>query len=284
MAFKIPVENRVSTYPGRITLKPVSGQTNVYDMERSDMPIVEGTPINKLLFDSKADALKENVTVYVSISGDDIGGDGSVDAPFATIQTAIDALPKNLNGFNALIDIEAGTYEERVSIVGFTGGKLTVGVAGRSTVIRGLNIYNSKIVELNISNVTWASGFSGTLVYCGYGSEVFQAAGMTVRCEGSTEVGLGVTFGSSYVATQGIITTVLNCARTAILATMGSRITLSTVTGSGNTAVGLLAERGALLSYESANLLSTSGNVSRIGGRILSGSDSSTDLVGASVE
>lgn len=42
--------DRVPTYPGRVILTPVSG--NTYDMVRADSPTVEGTPIDKAAFDS----------------------------------------------------------------------------------------------------------------------------------------------------------------------------------------------------------------------------------------
>lgn len=45
-------ENRVPTYPNRVTLTPVAGQTNTYDMVRADEPVKEGTPIDKATFDS----------------------------------------------------------------------------------------------------------------------------------------------------------------------------------------------------------------------------------------
>lgn len=48
----IEVLDRVPKYPGRVKLAPVAGQANTYDMIRADEPIVEGTPINKVLFDS----------------------------------------------------------------------------------------------------------------------------------------------------------------------------------------------------------------------------------------
>ena len=47
----IEIVDRVPTYPGRVRLTPVSGQANTYDMVRADEPVVEGTPINKALFD-----------------------------------------------------------------------------------------------------------------------------------------------------------------------------------------------------------------------------------------
>ena len=60
--------DRVPLYPGRVTLTPVSGQTNTYDMARADQPTQEGTPLNKgtLLSDETAAALnltQDNPTV-----------------------------------------------------------------------------------------------------------------------------------------------------------------------------------------------------------------------------
>ena len=53
------MKDRVPLYPGRVTLTPVSGQANTYDMVRADQPTEEGTPLNKenLLSDETAAAL-----------------------------------------------------------------------------------------------------------------------------------------------------------------------------------------------------------------------------------
>mgnify|MGYP004622760533 CR=1 FL=1 len=50
------MQDRVPLYPGRVTLTPVSGQANTYDLTRADQPTQEGTPLNKasLLKDSTA--------------------------------------------------------------------------------------------------------------------------------------------------------------------------------------------------------------------------------------
>ena len=50
------MKDRISAYPGRVKLTPVSGQTNIYDLERADQPTVEGTALNKanLLSDTAA--------------------------------------------------------------------------------------------------------------------------------------------------------------------------------------------------------------------------------------
>lgn len=53
------MKDRVPTYPGRVTLTPVAGQANTYDMARADQPTQEGTPLNKNTFlkDATAQAL-----------------------------------------------------------------------------------------------------------------------------------------------------------------------------------------------------------------------------------
>ena len=50
------MQDREPTYPGRVTLTPVFGLANTYDMERADRPLQEGTPLNKasLLKDATA--------------------------------------------------------------------------------------------------------------------------------------------------------------------------------------------------------------------------------------
>lgn len=273
MAILIPVEDRVSTYPGRVQLIPVAGQTNVYDMSRADEPVTEGTPLNKALMDQKAYVLTENTMVHVSPTGSDADGDGSSIAPFATIQKALDALPKLLGGYTATINIAEGTYEERIVVEGFTGGKLVVGEPGRTVVVRGINVINSNQVTFNISNVTWAAGFVGTIFLVSYNSSVLLGSGMTVRCAGSNEVGVGVTYGSELVCVNTTLT-VLNAASTAIRVTFGSRAAFDTITGSSNTAAGLMAERGSILSYTTSTLTSSWGNVVTTGSRILTGSGS----------
>ena len=44
--------DRVPAHPGRITLTPVTGQANTYDMARADGPTETGTPLDKATFDS----------------------------------------------------------------------------------------------------------------------------------------------------------------------------------------------------------------------------------------
>lgn len=270
MAFKIEVIDRVPTYPGRVLLTPVSGQSNTYDLTRADLPISEGTPINKALLDSKAYCLTESVTVYVSKYGSDTDGDGSSAAPYLTIQKAVDSLPKFLGSFHAQIDIAAGTYDERVVIDGFVGGRITLGVSGRTVTVRGVTIMSSTGVRLAISNITYSSAYSGTGLYLAYGSNVLIISALSVNMGGSQNYGIAAEYGSTLVA-NNVALSVSNCGRAAVMATLGSIISLASVAGSGNTQYALAATFGGILSYADRTITATSNDYANRGGRIFTG-------------
>lgn len=77
--------DRVPTYPGRVKLNPVPGKTNTFDMVRADEPLVEGTPVNRALFETFAqniNALNHNVANLINshasmnaVGGLPIGGE-----------------------------------------------------------------------------------------------------------------------------------------------------------------------------------------------------------------
>lgn len=281
MAFKIPVEDRVPTYPGRVTLTPVSGSENTFDMVRADMPISEGTPVNSVLFDHKTDRLTEDATIYVSSIGSDLNGDGSVDLPFLTIQAAIDALPKYLDGHTIIVDIESGTYEERVVCKGFTGGKLQFGAHSRSVTIQGIEIDNCSFVELNVSRITAAEDASQNLLKVLNGSNVYINQSVKIDGGSRSVSGISATYNSTISSINGITVTTDNCGGNGIVATNGSTIALYNIAGDNNFS-GLYASMGGVISYEAGEVLAFLGNGSSNGGRIWTGEG--TVLSVASVE
>lgn len=274
MSLKTEVIDRVPTYPGRVKLTPVGGQTNVYDMVRSDSPVTEGTPINKALFDQKAYTLTQSVTVYVATTGSDVTGDGSSTAPYATIQKAINELPKCLGGFHAQIDIAAGTYNERVTVDGFYGGRLTIGVSDRSVTVRGISVLSSDGVRINVSNITYSANYAGTLLYADYGSNVSVLSPLTLRGENAAVSAVGASRGG--VITCAATVAILGCKAACVIANSGSRIVFNVLNGNtGNTSFGIQSETGAVVTYSTKGMVATSGDLSRSGGRILTdGGDS----------
>lgn len=270
MTLKIPVVDRVPTYPGRVKLAPVPGQANTYDLTRADLPINEGTPINKALLDSKAYTLTKGVTVYVSTNGSDTDGDGSSAAPFATVQKAIDSIPKCLGGYHAVVNIAEGTYDERILIDGFFGGRLTVGVSGRAITLRGVYVVSSSAVRLAISNITYAPGFTGQGMYLNYDSAVTVLNDLSIDNGGVLEYGILLENGS-LLTIPTFSLNVDGCTRAAIASSLGSLAALNKVTGTGNTNYGLSATFGGTITYASKTLTGEKGDLSNGGGRILTG-------------
>ena len=282
MALKIDVEDRVSTYPGRVVLTPVAGKTNTYDMERADVPVTEGTPINKVLFDSKADTLTKDVTLYVANSGNDATGDGSVDAPFRTIQAAINAVPKHMGGYTVTIDIEAGTYEERLIVNGFSCGKLVIGVYGRSTTVRGIDIDNSSVIVTNISKIAYADGFNGNLFDVDNGSNVLISQGVTIDGTNSGLAGGLEVRGCSTVSVDSNNQVTLSNLFSGIGASRGSTVALARISGT-NVYFGITVGFGSVVSYDTNTLVSSVGNEAANGSRIYSG-NGTINFVSAKIE
>ena len=281
MAFKVKVEDRIPAFPGRVVMTPVSGSENTFDMVRADLPLVEGTPINKTLFDSKTDRLVEDVTVYVTSSGSDIDGDGNSDAPFATIQKAIDALPKDLNTHTATISIGFGVYAERVEVKGFHSGRLIVGKPGEVFTINGIEVVNSSFVETNIYQIDKSSAFNKPLFTVKDGSNVSVYSNIILNGVDTSVNGMAVDNNSRVVTTSTVTITVNNCAG-AIVAQWCSFVSLNTITGSGSI-FGMSASQGSIVSYKKDTLSKMWSNLADSGGLVLTGNNSS-DLSGATLD
>lgn len=68
------MKDRIPTYPGRVRLIPVDGQTNVFDLERADEPTEPGTPL------CKANLLSDTTAAIYGL-----GEDATPDAAFANV-------------------------------------------------------------------------------------------------------------------------------------------------------------------------------------------------------
>lgn len=281
MSLKIKVEDRVSTYPGRVTLTPVAGAENTYDMVRADVPINEGTPINATLFASKADILNTDATIYVATTGSDTNGTGGSDSPLRTIQAAIDAIPKNLGGHVVKIEVAAGTYDERISFKGFTGGVIEIGKINTTVTVRGIEVDSSSLIKLLIPRIVYDSAFPGAFIDIKNGSNVFLGSGVTITGGGGSN-GISVMKNSSMSMTNGLTLTVNGVGGAVINAIECSSVSLNNVTGSENL-FGLSAGYGSIIAYRSSSVTSYLGDEASDGGRILTGGGTST-LATASLE
>lgn len=263
MALKTDVKDRVPLYPGRVTMTPVPGQANTYDMERADSPTQEGTPINKALFDKKADALTENVTVYVSKSGNNTTGDGSSSKPYLTIQAALNSIPKNLDGHIASINISAGTYAEAVDIDFFADGRIILtGATGGAVTIQGLLTIRRSTVTVEKLSLSIQNAY----LYVTEGGLFNLDSAAKLTCSGAAH-GIYARFGSN--AYVGGVFTVNNTTSSAVRAGENSTVYLYEPTGAGNTLA--MAAQGGLIWYRVNNIAATAEFSTVHGGRIYTG-------------
>lgn len=272
----IEVKDRIPTYPGRVKMTPVAGQANTYDMVRADEPIEPGTPINKVLMDSKANILTEDITLYVNgTTGNDSTGDGSSGAPFATVQKAVNSVPKVLGGHTATISITAGYYTEHLQVYGFQGGTLVIGDAGVNVGLYSIWVNASSFVRVNIS--TLLNSTTGGLI-ANNGSHVEIASSLSIDIGNAYHSGISATGGSVVNSVADFFdmmsVDVNNCRFSAIYAATGGMVQLSVISGSGS-AVGLRADEGGVIYYGTSSLKATTATVTTKGARIYSGSQTS---------
>lgn len=268
----IEVVDRVPTYPNRVKITKSNGTSEYVTWERADEPTVQGTPINKALFDSIAAdvGLTKHTTIYVSRAGSDSLGDGTSSNPYATIGFALSKLPRNLNGFNATLNIATGTYNENLVFSGFNGGNVMLtGSEGGSITIGSLTVENGASVHVNIP-----LGVSGT---AGTAGIVVQQA--RLLCFENVFVTAAQRIGV-YVARNGFAMFdtlgVSNTTAIAVHATSGSTVYINTIAGTGNTGIALQSSNGARLAFNSRTIAATSNFLTMYGGRMYTGSQTQT--------
>ena len=144
--------DRVPTNPNRMKITPENGSSYFATVERADNPTVTGTPVNAQNLNAMQEAagLMAHKTVYVATTGSDAVGDGSEANPYATIRKALAAIPKNLNGFVATINIAGGVYQENVYAAYFGNGLLRItGKEGDVVTVNKLEFFNVNYVEID---------------------------------------------------------------------------------------------------------------------------------------
>lgn len=102
------MNDRISLYPGRVTLTPVAGQENTYDMVRADQPTQEGTPL------SKANLLTDETEV--SLFG--YAANRTVNQAFESISFRFSLLTKNMASLTVTVTDSNGLAAKGVEVQG----------------------------------------------------------------------------------------------------------------------------------------------------------------------
>lgn len=264
----INVVDREPTYPGRVRLEKEDGSVEFVTLKRADEPTVEGTPINKALFDSIQNdiGLPLDITVYVSKAGSDALGTGEYAKPYESIGKALEAIPKNLNGHIATVNIGNGTYPETVRIDGFHGGTIVfTGNDGADVAVSNLFLNDKSIVEIKSIRFTASSGYISVV------DGAILVAYSDVLANGAL-YGVNVAYGGQAIFNAGL--SINNTTGNAVNASSGGFVYVSALSGAGNR-LGIATASGSTVVYETITIGATSGFFVASGGRILSGSQMS---------
>ena len=249
-----------SDYP-EITQEDLENGGNVYQL-----PFAKFTKTVSGIgsFESELETIGTNVennTIYVSKSGNDASGDGTENAPFATIQHAIDSISKNLNGKEISVLIAAGTYAENVKISGFYGGILKTyfnGVTIESLTIEGMNCTLSG-TSLSVGQSTSLNPF-----YIANGAHVICQVPLIVT---GGFAGLRAYNGSVFIATQSVT---INTAFDALVAENASIVYIHDLEGAGSEN-GVYSD-ASFITIENLSTIANTQYVTEAGGRIYTGS------------
>ena len=122
-------------------------------------------------------ALLAAKALHVAKTGSDTTGDGSAAKPFLTIGAALGSLPKLLMG-NVTITVHEGTYDEAVSVSGFSGsGGITIkGETGKTASVRIIVIRENTHKYTQITNLTIFGSYGDSYnwsVFCDSTSAVY---------------------------------------------------------------------------------------------------------------
>lgn len=145
------MKDRIPTYPNRIALTPVNGQDNVYDLARADVPIEEGTKLNKnsLLNDNAAEAIFESPT----------GNETPSDALLALVPQVgdIKATVKNSLGSKWLLcdgaTVSGATYPDLVPLL----PSASVAWTPKNTIYGGTSQSSYNNVAVNDDGTMWVN-------------------------------------------------------------------------------------------------------------------------------
>lgn len=205
-----------------------------------------------------------NTTIYVSKTGNDASGDGSESLPFASIQHAINSIPKDLSNRTITISIASGTYSENVEVAGFYGGTLRFELG--EVIMKSFVLYETDVIINGTSLTLNASGN----VYgfrCHRGANAIFQCALTVN--GSTN-GIFVSYGSRFSCR----TVSVNSCTYAVVCNFASQLYIGTLGGSkNNNGVSVAAGIASVESIDSA--IASTLYVTTNGGRIFTGSQAS---------
>ena len=221
--------------------------------------------------ESQLPQLTSNVTLYVNASTGNDNNTGTSSKPFATIQAAVNSLPKNFGMNSARINIAAGVYEEDVVISGLFNGIninnltrfMSLWISGSDgTTIKSLQFINCSCPFIFAQNIQISGGVSSAIGNAPQGTGIvvqgcrnidFNGITMT-NCSNGLFVGTYFSSGGSSVFLNNA--TISGATGTAVACTGQNKIFSLGLGGTGNT-IGLAVSYGGEITTVSLTMTAT---------------------------
>lgn len=242
--------------------KPKTDWTGVDGVLYSDMNRIEDNA--QYLMDSKATKASTTETYYVAPSGSDSNDGKTAAAPFATIQKALDVIPKLLNGSTATINLVSGTYTG-FTMSDFSGGVINIMTGNAdidiSSAVSIANCHAVRITGTGSLIVRSTLSITNTPSFaCNLSTTVSRNGGNAVEVLHSRAIftdSLTVTSSTSY---------------NGVLVDQSSLFFVESLLSMPGTGTGIMAERGSVAAYTSYNNRASVGVGTARGGRVYTGS------------
>lgn len=215
------------------------------------------------LFDNKASQAAKVVSYYVAATGSDNNSGLTSSDAFATIQKAIDMIPKSLGGAAVSINVGSGSYAG-FSIANFSGGAINL-IFGTADVIinSAVNISNCHTVQITGTGSFQVRNLLKVLnthsLICSPDTTVTRTGGNAVEIVQSRAA-----FTSSLTVTSG-------SSGNGVLADQSSLFFAESLLSMPGTGTGLMADRGSVAAYSSHSDRASVAIAAARGGRIYSG-------------
>ena len=143
--------DRNAQYPGRVKLTPVSGQTNIYDMELADSPRQVGTPLNKATFLTDATAEKIRASTAEATAPETVNEALSMLAGSGTI--VLDGVYSSYGATHSAPT--NGLSSARYGLAGASVGNYALFAGGYTTSASNVvNAYDTSLTRTTASNLS----------------------------------------------------------------------------------------------------------------------------------
>lgn len=216
------------------------------------------------LFDTKANQAASVVTYYVSPNGSDANTGLTSAEAFASIQKAIDMIPKELGGATVTINVASGTYTG-FTLANFSGGAVNLNFGNADVIVNSaVSINNCHAVHINGTGSFQCSDllrvFNTHSFLCAPDTTATRTGGNAVEVVQSRAV-----FTTSLTVTTS---TFYN----GLLIDQSSLCFVESLLSMPGSGIGIKADRGSVAAYGSYNNRASVEVATARGGRVYSGS------------